>query len=359
MNMLKTILPSVFLIWGCMQQVSSALAAVHVPANHNDISYMGRIHWDEQGHGSFNYPGTTALLRFKGTALDMETSPGSGKFIVEIDNGKPEQIVYSSVDSLLTIAKNLTDSIHTARITYAIEGFEFNPQFRSFVIDGELLPANHKSDLKIEFIGNSITCGYGIEDENPANDFSYDTENHTLTYAYQAARELNADFNVVARSGIGIYRNYGGPREGDSIMTMPIEYDNTMLYNHGYKWDHSSFEPDIICINLGTNDTSEGNYDISLFESHYRTFLSHLRDLHPDAKIVLLTGAMLQDPDLSKVKGVLDLLATEYDGIYRFDMSPQMGDLGYGASYHPSKAQADKMASELIPFLKELIKENQ
>lgn len=347
-------LTPLFLTAICLLHSLPALSATRIPANHPDISYMGRIHWDEQGHGLFNYPGTTALLRFEGTALDMETSPGSGKFIVEIDNGQPQQIVYTPTDSLLTIARNLPDTIHTARITYAIEGYEFNPQFRSFTVDGKILPANEKHDLKIEFIGNSITCGYGIEDDNKDNGFSYDTENHTLTYAYQAARELNADFNVVARSGIGIYRNYGSPVEGDT-KTMPLEYDYTLLYNHDYEWDHSSFHPDIICINLGTNDTSEGKYDIALYESHYRDFLAHLRQLHPDSKIVLLTGCMLQEPALTDVKEVLDRLAQEDPATYRFDMSPQTGELGYGASYHPSKLQADKMASELIPFLRTLI----
>lgn len=339
-----------------LSNCSHPTGTTHVPANHKDIAYMGRIHWDDKGEGSFTYPGTTAILRFKGTALDMETSPGSGKFIVEIDNGQPEQVVYSPTDSLMTIAKNLQDTIHTARITYAIEGYEYKPRFRSFIIDGEILPNDHKPELKLEFIGNSITCGYGIEDDKPENDFSYDTENHTLTYAYQAARELNADFNIVARSGIGIYRNYGSPVEGDSA-TMPLEYDYTLLYNHDYKWDHSKFIPDILCINLGTNDTSEGKYDINLFESHYRDFLTHLRELYPDTKIVLLTGAMLQEPELSKVKDVLDRLSEDYNNTYRFDMSPQTGELGYGASYHPSKLQANKMAEELIPFLRSLIQQ--
>ena len=35
--------------------------------------------------------------------------------------------------------------------------------------------------------------------------------------------------NIVARSGIGIYRNFGGDRKGTDH-TMPSEYDNTMLY---------------------------------------------------------------------------------------------------------------------------------
>ena len=324
-----------------------------IKADDPDINYMGRIHWTEDGEGAFTYPGTTAMLRFKGTGMEMEASPGSGKFMVEIDGDEPFVVNFTPTDSLLTLAENLKDTIHDVRITYALEGYEMKPRFRGFIIDGDILPVAEKPDLKIEFIGNSITCGYGIEDDVPEHDFSYDTENHTMTYAYKAARALDADFNVVARSGIGIYRNYGGPKEGDR-QTMPMEYDYTMLYDHDHEWDHSKFHPDIICINLGTNDTSEDNYDIAIYEERYREFLRHLRDLHPQAKIVLLTGCMLQGQALTDVKTVLDRLASEDERIYRFDMSPQTGELGYGASWHPSARQAELMADELIPFLREI-----
>lgn len=324
-----------------------------ISADDPEINYMGRIYWNEDGEGEFTYPGTTAMLRFKGTGIGMEASPGSGKFMVEIDGKDPVAVNFTTADSLMTLAENLKDTVHDVRVTYAIEGYEIKPRFRGFLINGELLPAGPRPELKIEFIGNSITCGYGIEDDNPDHDFSYDTENHTMTYAYKAARALDADFNVVARSGIGIYRNYGGPREGEA-QTMPLEYDYTMLYNHDHKWDHSKFDPDIICINLGTNDTSENNYDITLYEKHYRDFIAHLRELHPNAKIVLLTGAMLQEQALTDVKTVLDRLASEDSQVYRFDMSPQTGELGYGASWHPSARQAERMAEELIPFLKEM-----
>ncbi len=347
-----SLLLSMFTVSGCA--LGKGANDGKIEASNPDIAYMGRIHWNENGEGEFTYPGTTAMLRFQGTGLRMETSPGSGKFMIEIDGEKPFMVKYNPTDSLLTLVENLKDTIHNVRVTYALEGYELKPTFRGFHIDGKLLAAEEKPELKIEFIGNSITCGYGIEDNNPENDFSYETENHTLTYAYKAARALNADFNVVARSGIGIYRNYGSPKEGDTN-TMPLEYDYTMLYNHDYKWDHSKFHPDIICINLGTNDTSENNYDISLYEKHYRDFLGHLRELHPQAKIVLLTGAMLQDQALVDVKTVLDRLASEDDRIYRFDMSPQTGELGFGASWHPSAQQAEKMADELIPFLRKLI----
>lgn len=334
------------IIVGCQQSKDS-----RVSADNPDINYMGRIYWNEDGEGEFTYPGTTALLRFEGTGLGMEASPGSGKFMVEIDGKEPFAVNFTPTDSLLTLAENLKDTIHDVRITYAIEGYELKPRWRGFVIDGKILPAEPKPELKMEFIGNSITCGYGIEDDVAEHDFSYDTENHTMTYAYKVARALNADFNVVARSGIGIYRNYGGPKEGDR-QTMPMEYDYTMLYNHDHAWDHSQFHPDIICINLGTNDTSEDNYDIAIYEEKYREFLGHLRDIHPQSKIVLLSGCMLQGKALTDVKDVLDRLASEDGNMYRFDMSPQTGELGYGASWHPSASQAERMAEELIPFLR-------
>lgn len=351
MNIIRIISTSLLL---CCSFAAAIARETIIPASDSRINYMGRIHWDHKGYGSFTYPGTSALFRLKGSSLKMATSPGSGSFVVEIDDNDPVKVNFSPTDSILPLAENLGNSIHDVRITYAIEGYDHHPQFRAFLTDGTIEPIGRKPELKIEFIGNSITCGYGIEDSDPQGGFSYDTENHTLTYAHRTARALNADYNVVARSGIGIYRNYGSPLQGD-IMTMPHEYDYTMLYNHNHKWDFSRFTPDIVCINLGTNDLSEGNYDLSLFEAHYRSFLRHLREVYPDAKIVLLTGSMLQGEELMKIKSVLDRLASEDHNFFRFDMSPQTGELGYGADYHPSERQAEKMASELTDFLSTLI----
>ena len=42
--------------------------------------------------------------------------------------------------------------------------------------------------------------------------------------------------------------------------------------------------------------------------------------------------------------------------VYRFDMTSQSGDLGYGAAWHPSKWQHEKMAGELIAYLRGLMK---
>lgn len=327
---------------------------IFIPADDPAILFTGRTICIEEGARMFNYPGVSARLNFTGTNLQMSTSPGSGYFVVEIDSLPPRKIFYSSNDSILTIAGNLPDTAHQARITYAQEGFEFHPVIKGFMIDDErtLLDPPAKQKLKIEFIGNSITCGYGTEGADGEEHFSYDTENHCLSYAYLTARALDADANIVARSGIGVYRNFGGPKDGSPEGTMPQEYDNTMIYDKSVPWDFSSFRPDIICINLGTNDLSSSNYDINIFECAYKKFLDHVREKNPDSKIVLLTGSMLNGDDLAVIKDVLDRIAANRKNVFRFDMSPQTGDLGYGSDFHPSAAQSRKMAEELTSFLK-------
>lgn len=329
-----------------------------IAADHPDIVFMGRNLVTPAHARAFNFPGATALVEFTGHSLDMYTSPGSGYFMVEVDAMEPYKVRFAEGDSIKTLAANLGDGNHSARITYAIEGFEMHPEIRGFRLadNGRLLKADRPEGPRIEFVGNSITCGYGTESTDSIVPFSYDTENHCLTYAYLTGRALDADVNVVARSGIGIYRNYDGPRSGSAEGTMPLEYGNTMLYDNTRPWDFSAFRPDIVCINLGTNDTSTGNYDIPIFEQRYSDFLDRVISLNSGSKIVLLTGSMLNGKKLEDVKAALDRLADSRKGVvYRFDMTPQTGELGYGASFHPSAAQSRKMASELTEFLKSIL----
>ena len=68
---------------------------------------------------------------------------------------------------------------------------------------------------------------------------------------------------------------------------------------------------------------------------------------------------MLGEKENSIEKAVLDKLQKESrkhgdKNVYRFDFTPQTGDLGYGASYHPSYRQQQKMADELTPFISSL-----
>ena len=223
---------------------------------------------------------------------------------------------------------------------------------------------------KIEFIGNSITCGYGNEGTDKFEHFEYETENHYYSYASITARKLNAQHWVVARSGIGAYRNYDGPKTGNPESHMPVQYEYTgYAYDLSLrqedsflkeKWDFGRYQPDVVCINLGTNDLSTNNYDLKLLKQGYQILYKMVREHNPKAKIVLLTGSMLYNQEQKEAKRLLDAVLAEAhhagDGeVYRFDMTHIDGEEYYGNDWHPNIRQDEKMASELAPYLRELM----
>ena len=223
---------------------------------------------------------------------------------------------------------------------------------------------------KIEFIGDSITCGYGNEGLCKEDHFDYATENHYYSYASITARSLEAQHWVVARSGIGAYRNYGEPKSGSPGSCMPVQYEYTgYAWNPDLRkqptflserWDFSRYQPDVVCINLGTNDLSTDNYDLQLLKQGYQKLLQQVRRHNPQAKILFLTGSMLGGKELQLARQLLDEVAAEArkagdQEVYRFDLSPIDDEAFYGNDYHPNVYEDEKMAAELTAYLRKLM----
>ena len=337
------------------------------------IAYTGRISFTNPDRPAWNYPGVQIMAAFEGTSLRMLAKPRSGYFMAQIDQAEPFKVAFRGErDSVVTLATALPEGRHLVRLMYVIEGYEFFPEFWGFVLDEgrQLVKAPLLPSRKIEFIGNSITCGYGNEGLKKEEGFDYATENHYYSYASITARNLQAQHWVVARSGIGAYRNYDGPKTGNPDSNMPVQYEYT-----GYawkpelrkeptflqeKWDFNRYQPDVVCINLGTNDLSTPNYDLSLLKQGYQKLLKMVRQHNPKAKIVFLTGSMLYHQELQLAKQLLDEVTAEAQKagdkeVYRFDMAPINGNKYYGNDWHPNIYQDEKMANELTPYLRQLM----
>ncbi|MDO5482784.1 MAG: GDSL-type esterase/lipase family protein [Bacteroidaceae bacterium] len=327
-----------------------------------NIQYIGRIGGNPE-RPMFTYPGVQIRSGFTGTTLKMLVKPNSGYFMVQIDENEAFKVgFYNKTDSIAELASQLPDTHHQVIITHIGEGYERLPEFRGFIVDKgkELTSATPLPSRKIEFIGNSITCGYGIETDSPTDPYLEETANYYYTYAAQTARNLNAQALVVARSGIGVYRNYNGPQTGD-IVNMNTEYPYTFLYNDQHRWDFSRYTPDVVCINLGTNDTSTQGADSLLLIEGFKKLYRQVRNHYPKAKIIFLCGCMMAGKALLDAQQAMDA-TTNYahkqgdSEVYRLDFKPHDGTLGYGASYHPSMRQHEKMANELTAFLRKLMK---
>ena len=363
----------------CLLLVSQSLYAQHtlplkgnvVKPTDSHIQYVGRISFQNPERPAWNYPGVQINTAFEGTSAKLICKPGSGYFMAQIDEAEPFKVAFRSQrDSVVTIATALPRARHTVRLMYVIEGYELRPEFWGFVFDGPVCDPPALPARTIEFIGNSITCAYGNEDTYEGDHFQYETENHYFGYAQLAARALHARAHIVARSGIGAYRHYNGPKSGTPSTSMPVQYEYTIYATdaslrqpgtlEAERWDFSRFTPQVICINLGTNDLSTHNYDERLLKQGYQQLLKMVRHNNPKAKIAFLCGSMLGGKELGICQRILNEVADEarHAGdkeIYRFDFTPSDGSLKYGADYHPSIWQHEKMAAELTAYLRSLM----
>lgn len=342
---------------------AATMADSFVSALDKNVAYIGRVSFASKKYARFNYPGVQIRTIFEGTSLKAKMKPNSGYYMVEIDNMDPFKVRCPETDSVMSVVDNLPKGKHTATLTFCTEGLLFQPQFWGFLLDdgSKLVAAPELPKLKFEFIGNSITCGFGIEGAGPKEKFRYATQNQYYTYEAITSRNLNAQCLLVARSGIGVYRNCGGKALGDKGV-MPDMYPYTLFGGRGEKWDFSRYTPDVVCVNLGTNDTSAPKYYVDSLYNGFMRFYRTLRSHYPKAKIVFLTGTMIRKGSQREqnLNGTLDRVAEaarkEGDNlVYRFDMTPEDGSCGWGSCYHPSKARHAKMAEELTEFLKGIL----
>ena len=363
MKRIKLLTLAALMSIGMQASTTLPLRGTVINPTDKNIQYIGRICFDNPERPRFTFPGTQINVRFTGTSLKLWAKPKSGYFMAQVDEAEAFKVALTGErDSVVTVATALPQGEHTLRLMYVVEGYELKPDFRGFILDkgAALLPPPALPERRIEFIGNSITCGYGNESIVASDPFEYETENHYLTYAQLTCRALEAQAHVVARSGIGVYRSYDGPKTGTPENVMTSEYEYTNLYDRSERWDFSRYQPQLVCINLGTNDLSTNNYDVKLLKAAYKKFLSQVRSHNPKAKIVYLCGSMLGGKELEIAKKTLNEVVDEANKagdkeVYRFDFTPQTGDIRFGASWHPSVWQHQKMAAELTAYLRSLM----
>ena len=222
-----------------------------------------------------------------------------------------------------------------------------------------------EKDIKIEFIGDSVTCGYGVDDEDPSHDFSTATEDAAKTYAYKTAEALNADYSVVAYSGYGIVSGYTADGAKEETMLVPPIYE-CLGKNNGSAdrildlskdWDFNEFVPDEIVINLGTNDATYTNHDAAKeaeFVSLYVDFLKTVRKDNPNARITASLGVMNDDLYPAVEEAVTKYTAeTGDENISSLHFTPQDGSTGYAADGHPTEATHALAAKTLIDHLRQ------
>lgn len=329
-----------------------------IPADDPDVLYSGRIDDSNTAAITIGYSGVRVRMAFEGDSVGMYMDDMNREnwVVVYLDGQRTAKLSIDGVGGYYQLASDLAPGPHTIEVIKVTEGNIGNLCFKGFVLseDGKSLAWPELETRRIEFIGDSITCGYGIEATDEDQVFNASEENFCDTYAFHTIRNLNADYLVVARSGIGMLRNYNGPADG-SPNNMPAIYDRTLFKSAEPKWDTARFDPDVVCINLCTNDFSTSGPNVEKFEATYTQFVHRIQSQYPNAKIVLLLGPMTV---AENIRTILERVATqcssESSQVSFFQMS-KSGKHGFGAHYHPSRKQAEINGEELTVYLRGLM----
>jgi hypothetical protein len=269
---------------------------------------------------------------------------------VIVDNNKSYRVKLKAKQNRIVLASGLKNGIHTIVVCKDTEAEIGYLQPVRFTCSQILKPAPSPK-RKIEFIGNSITCGMGNDDsEIPCKSREwYDQHNAYMAYGPRTARSLDAQWHLSSVSGIGLIHSCC-----NKTTVMPEVFDKINMTENQLNWDFNRYQPDVVTVCLGQND---GIQDSTRFCNAYRAFISKLRSYYPSAYIVLLNSPMADqqlDKVLKKYIGAItaSIRQSGDEKITSFFFSSRYAS---GCDSHPDMKEHGKMAEELSVFLRQLM----
>lgn len=183
------------------------------------LSYSGRIDFDDRLAPVLVYACSSIGMKFTGTSLKAVIANHRSCWTNELGyfiDGEQKRFTLSSDEEkkTYTLAEGLSEGTHELLLfkrmdschTFTFYGFEID--------DGaEVLPLPEKPKRKMEFFGDSVSCGEVSEavayvgKPDPEHDGEY--SNSWYSYAWMTARKLNAQIHDTSQGGISLLDDTG------------------------------------------------------------------------------------------------------------------------------------------------------
>ena len=251
-----------------------------------------------------SWTATTVSISFDGTGIRalLKDELGDNYYNVIVD-GKVTMVLHpDNGKRLYTLASGLPPGVHNLELFKRTEWTMGKTWLYGLLPDTHttLLAAPPLPKRKLEFYGNSISCGYAVEDSSGKDRGTSPYENAYIAYASITARHFNTDYHCITRSGIGILISW-------FPLIMPEMWDRADASDPTSKWDFTRWTPDVVVINLFQNDAWLTNMpDHEQFKARfgktapspdaivraYSRFVQGVREKYPRASIICMLGNM-------------------------------------------------------------------
>lgn len=250
--------------------------------------------------------------------------------------------------------------------------------------DGIFYPVEEKR-LKIEFIGDSITSGEGLFGAKEEEDWIPMFFSALRDYAYLTAKELDAEYRIFSQSGWGVYNSW----DNNPQAAIPQYYKEICslmpgkeLERLGGKTPHDfmSWQPDIIVVNLGTNDVAsfeqaewideltgvshkmhrneDGSYckeDVDAFQKAIVDFLTVLRECNAKAQIIWCYGMLGISFQKTIMEGIASYIEKSGDKQVSYLPLPDTDDTNVGSRQHPGVLCHKQAAEVLVGYIRYIL----
>jgi len=345
------------MIIAAMIMAMPLLARETTSACDSRITYVGRTLSSDQGV-SFDWSSTCVKVAFQGDYLAVRASDTGKDYLNvwidrEMSADADEVVCIQSTDSVLVLAqlKGGKKKQHTAIIQKRTEGTQGRVTFHEFITDGPMLEAAPVRERLIEFIGDSYTCGYGIENSIRFNPYRPETQNTSKTYCAVLARYFDADFITVSHSGLGICRNYDDGAK-QAKWYMPVRYTQTFDEERTPKWEPNGLKPSITMIYLGQNDFSTERQPMrEPFKKNYKQLIKEIKDYYGEDHPILCVSTKVDKLLFDFVRECVEECGytnVYYSGMFQAVHLDDNSELG--ADWHPNWKAHIKLAYALIPY---------
>ncbi len=304
------------------------------------IRFIGRMQDVEDGvFCDFTASGIEFTGKMVGDVKLFLTCDRDTYFTVFVDGVRSDSRLF--VDNLtkgIVVASFDTLGEHTIKVLKQSEAQVSLSVLNGIELTGELYDAPTKREFLIEFIGDSITSGYGnLGDSSTQDAGSALWSDGTSAYAFLTAEALSADANIISCSGIGIDKGYMDFNEAAFYSKASYYRDNSKEHN-----DNSN-TPDLVVINLGTNDLSCGSTE-DAFKAGVSELITSVRTFYNNDELpVLWVYGMMGTARFEWTKSVLQ----DFNNVYTLSL-PQNSQ---GGNWHPNAEAHVNAAAKLAEFI--------
>lgn len=317
--------------------------------------FVGR--WVPDGGGMrASWSGSYVVGRFEGTGVSARIKDDGHNLFHVIVDGEPAKVLTTNKEKgehVYPLVSGLPRGVHDVSLHRRTEAKVGEAVFYAFEpIDGTMLPPPPAPERRIETIGDSITTGYGNEGPSAACGYVNSQQNEYATYGAIAARDLNADHTTIAWSGKTLHQ-------------MKVYFDKALPQRtDGPRWDFSRYQPQVVVVNVGTNNFARVDPGEARFVRLYHELVHAVRAAYPKALIVCALGPMLSDAypegrsNLTRARRYMKAAVAKLEeasdpNVAFLEFPEQRHADGLGCGFHPSLKTHELMGEQLTSFIKE------